>query len=624
MGIAQDRMRTFMGTLDGTSATGVSALDEAVRSISNFSSAAEWADAFALELRHYALNGKSPDEFLLDISSVILNNADTGAITGSDAGNGTEKTASTVILEATEPTYPTSDTSSFHNLSVHWPGAADTAQARVICGLNSWWIPQSLQLIESSYGMNFAEAGTTVHDMTVNFVDEGQNGRLAYVSYGVNERGEANSLALNINMAYYGDISGTDFNGVSSSAGWIYLDRTIAHELVHGVMAANISYPQALPSFFTEGIAEVVHGVDDVRTSTIRTLASDEGALRIALNVNHISDGSAFDAEYAAGYLALRYLANRGGSVFSSQTSTFREIPEAHYDLGYTTLIVNPGISGEAWLDGRNGTFVPTVTNIDASTSNGMMILAGNGAENLITAGNGSASLWGGDGAACDTLSGGNGHNDFFFGSGEGSDIVRGYHPGDVVNIYKGTVEGVEVSGSNLRLCLDDGSLLLENCAERIIDVAAPNVNGLAHAFVSRTTRNIDGRSLTGFEVIAGSEYSDTIHAGNQGSSLWGGTGSASDTMYGGSDSDAFLYGDGQGIDYIQGSDAADRVVFLENTKPASVSVSEGTLTLDFSEGNSLILPNWSTSSMNTFVDSNGTASSVSRKEDGTWELVNK
>ena len=620
MGSAQNRILTFMGVLDNTGSTGIAAVNEAVAAVSNFSGAAEWVDCLALDLRHYQLNGRSSTDFLNDVPAILLDNADTGAIIGSDAGSGIERTATSIVLEDTNPSYPTDWTSYFEGLTVHWTAPSGTAQECIVYGLNSWWIQQGLRLIAESYGMGFAESGATVRDMTVNFVDWGKNGTLAATTCSMGSNGVTTGLALNINMAYYNDILPTDYNGLSVSSSGSYLDRVIAHELVHAVMAANIPNAGSLPGFLLEGLAELVHGADDGRRSDILALAADETALRNALNLAPI--GNVASDGYAAGYLALRYLANRGGSVFASAVSTFRESSVAYYDFDYTTLLVKKGISGEAWLDGSRGvTYLPSVKNIDASASNGTVILAGNEAENLIAAGRGSASLWGGSGAASDTLQGGSGHNDFFYGAGEGNDLIEDYLAGDVIDVYQGMVHSVALEGSNFIMGIDDGSLTVTNCMDRVIDVAVHEANGTAHAYLSTTAGDIDGRSLSGFEVIFGSAAGQSIYAGNGGSSLWGGTGKEGDVLRGGNGADTFIYGPEEGTDYIQNSSSADRVLLYGGASPSSVEVDGTTLTLAFSEGNSLVIQGWSLSGMNTFLDEKGSVSQVVRNEDGTWSF---
>ena len=90
-----------------------------------------------------------------------------------------------------------------------------------------------------------------------------------------------------------------------------YLDRTIAHEFTHAVMAANIDYFGELPHCVKEGAAELTHGIDDERGNVIVDLLTNRKS-----NLQSIlsSGGSQSDGgdSYAAGYMLLRYLAKQG------------------------------------------------------------------------------------------------------------------------------------------------------------------------------------------------------------------------------------------------------------------------------------------------------------------------
>ena len=97
--------------------------------------------------------------------------------------------------------------------------------------------------------------------------------------------GEAFKLELHINMNYYNDIDPTSADGATKNtpqAG--YLDRTLAHEFTHAIMAAKIKNFNNLPAYIKEGMAEVVHGIDDQRTRDIQTLAGDASKLTAALS----------------------------------------------------------------------------------------------------------------------------------------------------------------------------------------------------------------------------------------------------------------------------------------------------------------------------------------------------
>ncbi|MBR3623730.1 MAG: flagellinolysin [Selenomonadaceae bacterium] len=203
----------------------------------------------------------------------------------------------------------------------------DSPEAHIIRALNSEWFQSCLDLIGTSYGMSFDEAGTYVNDIEVNFSNEGGN-TLAYVtnwSYtsGPNV-GEATKLALTINMDFYDQIDKTDLSGyTNASAG--YLDRTLAHELVHAVMAANIKNFNSLPKYIKEGTAELVHGIDDFRYSTILQYAMKNQATNVQNALANPENYESGSSAYAIGYTLLHYMAKQGSAqTGNSQLNTIK------------------------------------------------------------------------------------------------------------------------------------------------------------------------------------------------------------------------------------------------------------------------------------------------------------
>ncbi len=189
-------------------------------------------------------------------------------------------------------------------------GTADVAyntEGTIIKALNTEWIPNSLSLIEQTYGITFNEANTKPKDMNVVFSHQGSN-TLAYVmsSYSGNH---TTGLELNINMDFYSSLYTDDVNGNSATGGAIYLDRTLAHELTHAVMSANIDNFVSMPLFITEGMAELTQGADDTRTSTLKLLFTSKGYQSL------FSSGgkSGTQEPYAGGFAFLRYMEKKGG-----------------------------------------------------------------------------------------------------------------------------------------------------------------------------------------------------------------------------------------------------------------------------------------------------------------------
>ena len=197
MSTAQENIRTFMSTLDNTSSSGTTALDEAVRSCSSFSSTADWLNSLVSACSAAKAAGYSASQILSSVCGIELYNEDTGSISGSDAGSGTVKTADSIVPENSTVSYPAASSSTFNGLTVNWPtGNLTTSEQLVLYGLNSWWINEGLNLVTNSLGLSFNESGTTVKTMNIQLVNEGQTGTLAATEYSDDSAGNTTALTL--------------------------------------------------------------------------------------------------------------------------------------------------------------------------------------------------------------------------------------------------------------------------------------------------------------------------------------------------------------------------------------------------------------------------------------------
>lgn len=310
MAKALTKIKNFMKVLNKTKKTGTEALDAAVKSVSKFSSWSQLISTMVSDCKSYAGNGTA---FLQQMCGINLSNSDTGAITGSDAG-GSFKTAESIVPESGSWKYPSKTTFKIQGLTVTVPEKSklDSSQQYIVGALYTWWIKNSLSLIKKSFGLSFTDSGVSTKKLNVYFYNA-PDGIAAYAGTGSGEK--AQSLSLRINMRYFQGIENKkNPNGVGDEKTLTYLDRTIAHELTHATMAANIDYFNNLPTAFKEGSAELVHGIDDKRTSDIQNLASDSTKLRSAVYGGGITS-------YSAGYIALRYLAKQAAAGRKPNTS---------------------------------------------------------------------------------------------------------------------------------------------------------------------------------------------------------------------------------------------------------------------------------------------------------------
>jgi len=205
---------------------------------------------------------------------------------------------------------------------VNWPDdISDDMQKAIAGALDSQWLSNCMWLVDESFAINFWENGTSVKSMDVNFEDDASSNNLAYVTNYYND-GVTNKLKLTVNMHYYNNLDLTDKNGaVKDNPNQLYLDRTLAHEMTHAIMAANIKNFNELPKYVKEGMAELVHGIDDYRKGKIQSLANAPDTLK---NVLENSGDPSDDSAYAAGYMVLRYMAKQAASSEPEKSAYFQ------------------------------------------------------------------------------------------------------------------------------------------------------------------------------------------------------------------------------------------------------------------------------------------------------------
>lgn len=162
----------------------------------------------------------------------------------------------------------------------------------VINGLTSFWIRETETLITNNFGLSapasteidllFAETdGSLTGDVSglspaqqTSLASDGPNNGIASVW------SDPLNLKLTVDMADFVTPEGTP---------WLYNDRVIAYEMVHAVMASSVSSAinNSLPGWFSEGIAEFIHGADervlgDIQANTPPASATSVGIAAVA------------------------------------------------------------------------------------------------------------------------------------------------------------------------------------------------------------------------------------------------------------------------------------------------------------------------------------------------------
>ena len=601
----QEVIKALMATLDETTLKGTEALDAALKTCSDFDSLQDFKNKIISDCKSVG----DSEKFLRDYCGIILGNGDTGAISGSDVGNGFVKTAKSIVPESGDLIKFTGNEFTINGLTVKLAkgGGTSTVRKRSFSSLSaqekyiwqslySYWMKNSLDLISESYGENFSfneNSSATVDTMYLIFEDS-YNGILAATWGGpVNAQKSTTPLELHINLKYYGSATGED--GVPNS-NQNYLDRTIAHEMTHAVMRSNIDYFDYLPKWLKEGMAELTHGIDDRRSADLRKLAGDSNLLQRTLN--DLSATGVSTPSYSGGYLALRYLANQAADTY---TKNFSGTDDDEQFETFNNSVTMSGGGGSDTLG--NGFYVSS--SYGGNGGNKVYLLGGAGDDSLLNCDGNRVTLSGGDGN--DTIRNGlyksasqsvGGGSNVTITGGTGDDLISNYGK-NVLIVYESgdgndSIDGFDetatlsisgdsyysfASGKNVVVKVGDGKITLTGAAS----LKTLNIDGTEQS--AKVLTNSSAAKITlasGVEVGDASARTKAIRIlGNAlDNSILGG--SKNDTLYG-KDGNDFIQGNA-GNDTLSGANGDD---YLDGgAGNDSLYGGNGDDTLDGSAGN--------------------------------------
>ena len=332
-------IQKFMRSLDKqTKYFGEEALDDAINAASPTSSIKYLQDdSKDRDIKSHFLadltSTKNVEYFLRVYCGIDFSTKDSGAITGSDAGGKQIKDESDIILESNNVNTSFQNTSfSVNDLSVELAdnktfSSLSNSEKFIWQGLYTWWMEGALNLIAESYGENFGfgkKSSTSTNKMYVEFINDPNADKISLAdpmdesNPTYNETtGEITSLKLIINMYYYNGLE-NDLEKANTE-----FDRTLAHELTHAVMMANVLYfpvYRSLPGFITEGLAELTIGIKNTNADKIKALAADVSKFRVGLDANDVGRDESF--MYEGGYIFFRYMARQFGDLTIANSST--------------------------------------------------------------------------------------------------------------------------------------------------------------------------------------------------------------------------------------------------------------------------------------------------------------
>ncbi len=554
----QDVIKKFMASLDTTKQSGVAALNEAVRAATN--GYFQNIQAAVNQMISDCQRVNNATTFLRDYCGIVLGNNDTGAITGSDAG-GVTKTKYSVVPDSGSPhNFTGSSFKTSYGLTVKLANIGDSVREISYSSLNNntikcyiwqametWWANGALKLITDSYGSNYGFTSNAMSNVLYFgfFNKPAKNGGITLAEtapWVYTSTGKQAYLAMQVNMEAYGSMLNNGNPDGESSLVRGYLDRTIAHEMTHAVMMANVNNFGDLPQFITEGVAELTHGSDDDRRESIEDLAkaSNISFLRNSLafepGTGQIALGDDKTDAYAGGFMFMRYLAKQGAEHYSSASSSAyslasRSVSSRSVDSSVSvssnkTQLTLSKDFGDNTIDLTESGY-SSVKSVNATALTDGIMVFGNTKANSIIMGSGKDSVFANTGN--DTINGGAG-SDVLCGEA-GNDSINGGTGADTISGGTGTDTLIGGKGKDLFIHKADKDIIVDytpgedkiKLAEEYAKITSSSLSG------NDVVLTVNDRGSAGTIVVKGTKGKKITvidYDGNETSKVYGTGGS--------------------------------------------------------------------------------------------------
>ena len=239
--------------------------------------------------------------------------------------------------------------------------------------------------------------------------------------------------------------------------------------------------------FFTTGDGKDTIGAFDAYTADTADVLNTNGAnitsaqlvsngLQIGLNdsdkviITSITDANNV-VQFTQDGKTMNYA--KVGAANSANTFTNEEFVNAYVGGSQKdTLSLSGDTDTQVWLDGSKGKSYASIDVIDGASASGTLILAGATGSETVVGGSGSNSLWDGSGNMVDVLeSNSSGTTTFFYGFGEGNDVINANGAEDTVNLYNinlSDVKSGEITGTGVNVEFNDGTKLTVNTTRNV------------------------------------------------------------------------------------------------------------------------------------------------------------
>ena len=191
----------------------------------------------------------------------------------------------------------------FNGLELFGSGSFSQDKKDFIDSLKNNWLKASEDLINQQYGWDTVP--TDNWDLIVNENDTGGYAAFVRFSYGGDNKGDVIEMQFDLP-----DFSAPHTQPTSTA------DRVVAHEMVHLLQAQNnyigdlVGDGTSTASWFMEGLAEFIHGADDRVLGHLGTTPTDSEISALTAKIGTGNEAWTASDQYAAAYLATRYLDN--------------------------------------------------------------------------------------------------------------------------------------------------------------------------------------------------------------------------------------------------------------------------------------------------------------------------
>lgn len=285
--------------------------------------------------------------------------------------------------------------------------------------------------------------------------------------WGGSSKADAITAGTGVDTIWFGAGDGADVvTGFASAKDKVkFYDKTVAQ------IAAGYSFDGTdLFKSKTAGVA-----------NTLQITGATVGATHTIID----KDGNEVKAVLGAGALnynknAKLYMGSAVGGVTVNVTGNDNVV-----------LYLGNGVNGTV-----NDIYFSGVTGINASTATGQTVLIGSSTEaDTLQAGTTSSAMWGG-GAAADTMVGGAGTDQFWFGNGDGADVVNaGVDKKDTIVLHNIT------SIADVTMTLDNAGLFVIGTANgsslTVTDTTGGNYTALDNGLTFQFGVNADAKNYT-------------------------------------------------------------------------------------------------------------------------------